>query len=43
MLRTSRWANRGIRITAGYGRAALATFGTTGHTHQYFTRAQWIY
>ena len=37
------WANRRIRISAGYGRAALDKLGTSGHTDQYFTRVQWIY
>jgi phosphate-selective porin OprO/OprP len=37
------WANRRIRISAGYGRATLDRFGTTGHTNQYFTRVQWVY
>ena len=37
------WANRRIRISAGYGRAALDRLGTIGHTNQYFTRVQWVY
>ena len=37
------WANRRIRISAGYGRATLDKLGTTGHTNQYFTRVQWVY
>ena len=37
------WANRRIRISAGYGRATLDKLGTTGHTNQYFTRMQWVY
>jgi phosphate-selective porin len=37
------WANRRIRISAGYGRATLDKAGTTGHTNQYFTRLQWVY
>lgn len=37
------WANRRIRISAGYGRATLDKAGTTGHTNQYFTRVQWVY
>ncbi len=37
------WVNRRIRLTAGYGRAALDKLGITGHTNQYFTRVQWIY
>ena len=37
------WANRRIRISAGYGRASLDKAATTGHTNQYFTRVQWVY
>ena len=37
------WANRRIRISAGYGRATLDKLGTTGRTNQYFTRVQWVY
>jgi len=37
------WANRRIRVSAGYGRATLDKLGTTGHTNQYFTRVQWVY
>ena len=37
------WANRRIRMSAGYGRATLDKLGITGHTNQYFTRVQWIY
>ena len=37
------WANRRIRLTAGYGRASLDKLGVTGHTNQYFTRLQWVY
>ena len=37
------WANRRVRVTAGYGRATLDKLGTTGHTNQYFTRVQWVY
>ncbi len=37
------WANRRIRVTAGFGRATLDKAGTTGHTNQYFTRLQWVY
>ena len=37
------WANRRIRISAGYGRATLDKAGTIGHTNQYFTRVQWVY
>jgi phosphate-selective porin len=34
------WANRRIRVSAGYGRATLDRAATTGHTSQYFTRVQ---
>jgi phosphate-selective porin OprO/OprP len=37
------WVNRRIRLSAGYGRAALDKLGVTGHTNQYFTRVQWVY
>jgi phosphate-selective porin OprO and OprP len=37
------WANRRIRVSAGYGRATLDRGGTIGHTNQYFTRVQWVY
>lgn len=37
------WANRRIRISVGYGRATLDRLDKTGHSHQYFTRLQWVY
>ena len=36
------WADRRIRISAGYGSATLDKLGTTGHTNLYFTRVQWV-
>lgn len=37
------WASRRWRVSAGYGRARLDRFGTTGYTNQVLTRLQWIY